>query len=400
VHRAFTFRLDPTVKQSRALEQCMALQCELYNAALEERRMSYEWQKRRLSSARVPDKFHQFRTLTGLADLRPELKAFGVTVCRGSLTRLDEAFAGFFRRVNIGGAPGYPRFKSRSRFDSLSWCDISGWKLDETSRRLYIQGVGHVKINLHRCVRGVPKTLTVRRRASHLEATLFCAHVPTKELGVTVKAVGIDLGVGFLTATSDGTLYENPRHRRDLAPSLASAKQERSRHRRGSYRAQKANEQVARLKQLEANRRKDALHKLSRKLVDENDLIAHEKLKIANMSRSAKGTIESPGNNVAAKSGLNDAILDSGWGQLIAMITYKAEEAGRTVVAVDPRYTSQRCSACGHVAAESRKKQKFRCVSCGFTEHADVNAARNILRAGLAQGGNGARPANAEPVNR
>ncbi|MGO9559032.1 MAG: helix-turn-helix domain-containing protein [Acidimicrobiales bacterium] len=152
MHRAFTFRLDPTVKQSRALEQCMALQCELYNAALEERRMSYEWRKRQLSSARVPDKLDQFRTLTGLADLRPELKPFGVTLCRGTLTRLDEAFAGFFRRVKEGEAPGYPRFKSRARFDSLSWCDISGWKLDETSRRLYIQGVGHVKINLHRSV--------------------------------------------------------------------------------------------------------------------------------------------------------------------------------------------------------------------------------------------------------
>jgi putative transposase len=157
---------------------------------------------------------------------------------------------------------------------------------------------------------------------------------------------------------------------------------------------------MARLKEKEGNRRKDTLHKLSRHFVVENDLIVHEDLRTSNMSRSAKGTVDNPGHNVAAKSGLNDAIMDSSWARLITMISYKAADAGRRVVAVNPRYTSQRCSHRGHIAAENRDKEKFACVSCGHSEHADINAARNVLRAGLAQGGNEARLANAEPLSR
>jgi putative transposase len=180
---------------------------------------------------------------------------------------------------------------------------------------------------------------------------------------------------------------------------LARAQQERARHSRGSSRYRRSSRELTRLKATEANRRKDALHKLSRRLVNENDLIVHEDLKIKNMCRSARGTLENPGTKVACKSGLNDAIMDAGWARLISMLNYKAADAGRKIIAVNPRHTSQRCSACGHVARENRDKQKFACVSCGFTEHADINAARNILRAGLAHGGSGARLANAELVN-
>ena len=264
---------------------------------------------------------------------------------------------------------------------------MTGWRLDESARRLYLQGVGHVKLNLHRPLSGVAKTLTVRRRGRHLEVTVFCSKVPKSELPPAGRSVGIDLGVGVLAATSDGVLHPNPRHRKHLSARLGGSQREKSRHRRGSYRYKQASARIARLKHKEANRRKNALHQLSRALVDDHDLIVHEGLKVSNMSRSTKGTVENQGVNVRAKSGLNDAITDSGWARLIAMITYKAEGAGRRVIAVDPAYTSQRCSTCDHVARENRHEQRFSCVACGFTEHADVNAARNILRAGLAQGG-------------
>ena len=221
--------------------------------------MTYCWQKRGVSSVSPPTRFDQYKTLTGLSTLRPEFAPYGITVCRGTLQRLDEAFKGFFRRVKKGQHPGYPRVRSAKRFDSVSWPDVTGWKLDESARRLYLQGVGHVKLNLHRPLRGVAKTLTVRRRARHLEVTVFCSKVPKNELPATGRSVGIDLGVGVLAATSDGVLHPNPRHRRQLSARLAGSQREKSRHRRGSYRYKQASARIARLKEKEANRRKDAL---------------------------------------------------------------------------------------------------------------------------------------------
>jgi putative transposase len=145
--------------------------------------------------------------------------------------------------------------------------------------------------------------------------------------------------------------------------------------------------EVARLHRRVANQRKDSLHKLSRRLVDSYDTIALENLRIRNMVRSAAGTVEDPGVNVAAKTGLNRSIHDAGWGQLADMIVYKAEEAGRRVVFVNPANTSRVCSACGHLHGEDRIAQnRWRCCACGLDINADVNAAINIaLRAGLAR---------------
>jgi putative transposase len=125
--------------------------------------------------------------------------------------------------------------------------------------------------------------------------------------------------------------------------------------------------------------------KTARKLVRDHDLIAHEALRIGNMTRSSRGTVEAPGTNVAAKAGLNRSILDAGWGVFLNVLRAKAESAGRVIVEVDARHTSQRCAQCGHTASENRVSQAiFRCQACGRTAHADQNAAQNIRRAGLA----------------
>jgi putative transposase len=192
---------------------------------------------------------------------------------------------------------------------------------------------------------------------------VFCSKVPKNEWPETGRSVGIDLGVGVLAATSDGVLRVNPRHRKQLSARLAASQRERSRHRRGSYRYKEASARIARLKEKEANRRKDALHQLSRSLVDDDDLIVHERLKVSNMSRSARGTVDNPGVKVRAKSALNDAISDSGWARLIAMINYKAQGAGRRVIAVNP---ATRASAV-RAATTSRKTTVMSSVSAVST---------------------------------
>jgi putative transposase len=134
-------------------------------------------------------------------------------------------------------------------------------------------------------------------------------------------------------------------------------------------------QRLARAKEREANARLDALHKASRAIVDSADVIGAEKLNLRGMTRSAKGTIQKPGKNVAAKAGLNRALLDAGFGILRRLIGEKAESAVRRVVDVDARYSSQECSSCGTIAAKSRRRRRFVCIACGFARHADLNAA-------------------------
>jgi len=140
--RTFRYRLHPTKLQTKSLVR-LDLQCEMYNAALEERIGAWHWERRFVSY------FDQCRTLTGLKECRPEVVASGITLCRGTLKRLDRAYGAFFRRVKRGETPGFPRFKPASRFASLEWGDRCGWKLKDQHRRLHLMGIGEIKINFH-----------------------------------------------------------------------------------------------------------------------------------------------------------------------------------------------------------------------------------------------------------
>ena len=258
--------------------------------------------------------------------------------------------------------------------------------LNTRDRRLYLHGVGHLKVRLHRALRGVPKTCHVRREGRRWCVVIQCADVPARPLARTGRVVGIDLGITHLATTSDGEHLVNDRPAARAAARLAHAQQALARAQRRSGRRRRAVERVAACHRTIANQRRDQHHKLSRRLVDQHDVIVHERLQITNMCRSAAGTLAAPGTNVAAKRGLNRSIHDAGWGQLLRMLAYKAEEAGRTVIAVDTRGSSQRCACCGHREPGNRPTQaEFRCQSCGHADHADINAARNILWAGLAQ---------------
>jgi putative transposase len=192
-------------------------------------------------------------------------------------------------------------------------------------------------------------------------------------------------------ATSDGELRKGNHFGSKAQKNLARAQRELATKQRGSNRRQRQVEEIVRLHLKIKNQRSDAAHKLSRQLVNDYDLIALEDLKITNMVRAPKGRPdpEQPGaylpNGASRKAGLNRSIHDAGWGQAVSLLIYKAESAGRTVVSVNPRYTSQTCAECHHVDAGNRVSQKeFRCRKCGHCDFADINAARNILRAGRA----------------
>ncbi len=381
--RTYRYRLHPTVKQTNVLAEQLNYQRELYNAALEERIGAWTWERRSVSY------FDQCRTLTGLKEVRPEVVACGVTLCRGTLKRLDHAFQGFFARAKRGDNPGFPRFKSAQRFDSLQWEDRASWRLKPDERRLRLHGIGEVKTNYHRSFEGIPKAITVKREGTKWWLNVRCVDVPARPLAPTGRKTGLDLGVVNLVTTSDGEFHQGDQFEAKAREKLAQAQRSLAPKQRGSNRRRRQVDAVARLHRKVKNQRMNAAHQLSRTLVNNYDLIVVEDLKIKNMVRSpkAKPDPDQPGgylpNGATAKAGLNRSIHDAGWATLLSLLSYKAESAGRTVVTVDARYTSQTCFVCGHVEAGNRVSQAvFRCCSCGHETHADVNAARNILRAG------------------
>jgi putative transposase len=249
--------------------------------------------------------------------------------------------------------------------------------------------IGEIKTNYHRAYSGTPKAITVKREGTKWWVNVHCVDVPAQPLTATGRKVGLDLGVVNLVATSDGKLHKGERFGTQTRTRLASAQRALASKQRGSNRRRRQVEEVARLHRKVKNQRMNDAHQLSRQLVNDYDFIVVEDLKVKNMVRKPKPKPDPdhPGeylpNGAAAKAGLNRSNHDAGWANLLSLLTYKAESAGRTVVTVKPHHTSQTCFECGHVEAGNRLSQaEFRCCACGYEDHADINAARNILRAG------------------
>ncbi|MEO3883869.1 transposase [Nonomuraea sp. B5E05] len=337
MRRSFRFLLRPTARQAAVLAACLEDHRTLYNAALEHRRTAYA---RAGVSVRYGEQSAELKHIR--ADDPEGQTRWSFSSQQATLRRLDKAFRAFFKRVREGRTPGFPRFKGRGRFDTVEWpkdgdgCRWNSQPEHPTATYVRLQGIGHIRVHQHRPVRGQVKTISVKREGSRWFVVLSCDDVPAEPLPATGVATGIDMGVAALHA------------------------------------------KVRR-------QRLDGAHKAALALVRAYDVIVHEDLRIANMTRSASGTIEAPGRNVAAKSGLNRSILDAGWGVFLTILSYKAESAGRKLIAVNPAGTSRTCARCGHCAKENHVTQAdFTCTACGHTAHADVNAAINILRAGLA----------------
>ncbi|MFI7454614.1 RNA-guided endonuclease InsQ/TnpB family protein [Nonomuraea sp. NPDC049714] len=386
MRRSFKFLLRPTARQVAALAACLEDHRQLYNAALEHRRAAYA---KAGVSIQYGDQSAELKHIRG--DDPDGQGRWSFSSQQATLRRLDKAFAAFFERVKSGRTPGFPRFKGRGRFDTVEWPkDGDGCRWDSqpqhpTAIWVRLQGVGHVRVHRHRRVSGTVKTISVKREGSRWYVVLSCAEVPAGPLPATGAVAGIDLGVASLVTTSDGGQVANPRHLAATADRLAAGQRDLARKKRGSKRRRKAVARVAALHAKVRRQRLDGAHKAALALVRAYDVIAYEDLRITNMTRSASGTLQAPGRNVAAKSGLNRSILDASWGVFLTILSHKAESAGRELIAVNPAHTSCTCARCGHCAKDNRLTQaEFRCVSCGHTAHADVNAAINILRAGLA----------------
>ncbi len=437
----YKYRLYPTDTQSQQLDWTLARCCELYNAALQERKDAWDackqhpnfydpqWRKEHAAEYSV-NYYDQANALPELKrEIRPEYRAVGAHVLQEVLRRVDKTFQAFFRRVRTGATPGYPRFKSRTHYDSFSFPDHAGWKL--TGSRLSITGLGSeapyavaneaaatirippatdtsylafapaggkeatlrvmprkgsIKVKLHREIQGTIKTCMIKREGK-CWYVVFACEVAACPLPLSYEDVGIDLGVTHFAALSDGTFIEQPRYYRRSEKKLASAQQTLARKKRGSHRRKKAVAHVARCHRKVRNQRRDFQHKASRSLVDQYQLLAFEKLQEKNMVRRPKPKKDEQGkylpNGAAAKGGLNKSIHDAGWRQFVSMVSAKAASAGRTVMPVNPHKTSQICSACLEEGPHKDLSERTHtCVHCGVVLDRDHNAALNILRLG------------------
>jgi putative transposase len=377
VRRSYVFRLRPTARQHVALRQCLDDHRALYNAALEERRGRWRWNRERV---RYGDQSAQ---LKAIRECCPSQARWSFSSQQTTLRRLNRAFENFFRRTRVGESAGFPRFKSQHRWDSVEWPrDGDGCRFKPEHRQVYLQGIGSIRVTMHRPVEGMVKTIAVKREGRRWFVVLACDDVAVKPLPPTGAHVGVDMGVTAFAATSDGQLVGNPRYGRKAAVRLASAQEKLARKKRGSNNRRRQRAVVANRHRKVARQRRNFHHLLARRLITAYEMIVIEDLAVKNMTRSAAGTIEAPGVNVSAKSSLNRSILDAGWAQFASILTDKAEEAGRRLIKVNPRRTSQMHSTCG--LRGTRDGVAFWCPHCSIAEHADVNAARNVLRAGLA----------------
>jgi putative transposase len=358
MRKAFKYRLYPTKKQTALLEDQLGEGCCLYNAALEERREAYRAQKKSLNYYDQASQLKEIRA-AGFCCLA------NFSACQDVLRRVDKTFRAFFARVKRGEKAGYPRFKSASRFDSLTFPAYGdGCKVLDNGK-LRIQGVGEIKVKCHRPVQGQIKTVTLKRDSGRWYVC-FSVEYEGVPLPPSRQEVGIDVGLESFATLSDGTQIDNPRHYREAQAKLRRAQRRVARRKRGGKNRGKAVREFQRAHTKVRNQRADFQHKLARSLVNRFGLICVEALSIKGLA-----------GGMLAKS-----VMDAGWASFIEKLAYKAEEAGRKLVKVNPRGTSQTCSGCGLKVEKGLSHRWHSCPNCGTELHRDHNSALNILRLG------------------
>ena len=341
--------------------------CRLYTVALDQRKTAYE--RCHVSITR----YGQEAELKEIRAEFPEYAGIHSHVLQDALARLDKAFQAFFRRLKAGEKPGYPRFRSRSRYNSLTYKAFgNGARLDNGF--LVLSKIGRIALRWSRPLEGTPKTVTISREADGYSVCFSCADVPVQPLPPTGQETGIDVGLASFATLSSGEHIFNPRHYRKAERRLKTAQRCVSRRKYGSHRRRNAVKLLAKAHLKVKRQRQDFHHKEALKLVQQHDTIYLENLQVANMVR----------NHRLAKS-----ISDASWAQFRAILEAKAACAGRRVVAVPPAYTSQDCSGCGWRVRKSLSVRTHVCPNpdCGLVLDRDENAARNIERAGQARRG-------------
>ena len=283
--------------------------------------------------------------------------------------------------------PLMPQWKRKSdQNDSMRLVQFDKYCKVQGNRVKLPNGVGFVKFRKSQDIIGTIKNVTISKKSGRWYVSFGTEReLAQNPIHPSKTAIGIDLGISKLITTSNSEVIKPKNSFKANQIKLAALQRQLSRKVLFSQNWKKQNSKIQKLHHHIANIRHDYLHKITTTISKNHAMIACEDLKVANMSKSASGSVEKKGKNVKAKSGLNKSILDQGWGMMVNMLEYKQQWQGGLLIKVNPRYTSQTCFNCQHIAKENRQTQsKFECVKCMYVANADVNAARNILAAGHA----------------
>ena len=357
--RSFKYRLYPNKTQSSKIDYTLEFCRGLYNCALEQRIMYHKEYKKSISY------LNQSKEIKGLG----KENNIVYSALQQTLIRLDKSYQRFFKGLKKNIKVGFPRFKFKDRYNSFN--TISGFKL---SNRLYLQNIGNIKIKLHRQLEGNIKQLIIKRSTDKYYAIFVCDQVPSKIWPSAKNQIGLDVGLASFITDNNSNKTENPRWYRKLLSKIQEKQRSLSNKKKGSKRRLKCKLELSRLYEKSSSQRLDFQHKLSHKIITENQVIVVEDLKIQDMQSSASG-------------GLNKSINDAGWRQFIDFLSYKAESAGRIFLKVPPEGTSSTCFQCGNYKKKELHERSHSCEACCFTCDRDHNAAMNILDRGLKEVG-------------
>lgn len=357
--QAYKYKIKTPNKQvATKLENHLFLCAELYNAALQERRDAYKLNHVSLNY------FDQANQLSDIKEIRDDLTEIHSQVLQDILKRVDKTFKAFFARIKRKEKAGFPRFKSSKKFDGFCFPQ-SGFKL--VGDKLTLSKIGSVRLRLSRPIEGKIKTCTIKREVSGW-FVVFTVENEIKPLPKTKRSVGLDAGIESFVTLSDGTQIDNFKYYESTQKHLRKAQRKVSRRKKGSNSRRKAVVILRKIHEKIYNQRNDFQHKVSTHLVNQYDLIAIEKLSILGMSRGI----------------LSKQVNDVSWSSFFQKLKYKAENADKTLIEVNPAYTSQDCSDCGNRVKKDLSVRVHHCLKCSLKIHRDTNAAINILKAGQA----------------
>ena len=374
--QAFKFALRPNGEQQRRMRRFAGCCRFVFNKALALQKERYGRGEKTLVYAGLCTLLTQWRNspeTVWLADAP-------VHPLQQSLRDLERAYTNFFAR-----RADFPRFKKKGHSDRFRYPDPKEIKLEQHNSRIFLPKLGWLRYRNSREVLGEVKNVTLSASGGKWFASIQTERDVPQPVHTSGSIVGVDMGIARLATLSDGTVFEPVNSFRRYRQRLARSQRAVARKTKFSANWKKANARVQKLHQKVANIRRDSLHKTTTTISQNHAMVCLEDLQVRTMSKSAAGTVDQPGRNVKAKTGLNRSVLDQGRFEFRRQLEYKQAWRGGWVIAVPPRNTSRTCPACGHVSAENRQTQaRFACVECGFEGNADLVGAINIVAVGHA----------------